>query len=75
MKYAYILQRQKCPVHELDESGRTYCQAENSSNRLSLTDQFPPNRRECWACKGIKREREYRRTHGVLDAEFRSVVG
>lgn len=70
MRYAYIPAKRSGKVHELDESGRTYCQAENSSKRLILTEQKPVGRRDCYCCKGVKIER----THGVLDAEFRSIV-
>ena len=76
-RYAYIQghpKKRKNPVHELDENGRTYCQAENSTNRLTFTVSLPAGRRECRVCKGVKEEREYQATHGKLDEEFRNIV-
>jgi hypothetical protein len=73
-KYAYIVRKRKGRVHEIDDSGRTYCQAENTTKRLSYTDKFPEGRRACLCCAGIKRELEYRATHGILDAEFSAIL-
>jgi hypothetical protein len=74
MFYAYIPAKRSGKVHELDESGRTYCQAENSTARLVLVESFPPQRQACWCCKQVKAQRLYEATHGKLDAEFRAVL-
>lgn len=74
MTYAYIVAKRSGRVHEVDESGRTYCQAEKSTPRLTFVSEAPPNRGKCWSCKQVKEQRQYDATHGVLDSEFRSIV-
>lgn len=73
-RYAYIRVKRTGKVHEIDSDGRTYCQAENSTRRLAYTNEFPPNRIKCFACAGVKRERQYAETHGKLDAEFKAIM-
>lgn len=70
------LSKRSGKVHQVRDTGRTYCQVENNSPNTSRklskpSDTYPPDRRLCWCCKAII----VQETHGVMDAEYRSIVG
>jgi hypothetical protein len=55
--YAFILKKRKTKVHEVDPQGRTYCQAQNSSTRLTFSDKTLTGRCACKNCEAVKQER------------------
>jgi len=77
--YRWLVRKQKGKIHDLDEQGLTYCKVENNGDHtrrgLSAPSPNPPkDRKHCWCCKQVKRERLHAATIGMLDAEYREIM-
>ncbi len=69
--YAFVEKKRKGKVHEVDPTGRTYCQAENCSTRLTFSPNPPTDKPACKNCVAVKAERQLAETLGRLDNEFK----
>lgn len=78
--FRWLESKRKGKVHELDpQTGISYCKVENNGeytrSRLCAPSPFPPKeRKSCWCCKEIKKQRLYDETHGQLDREFTAIM-
>lgn len=63
-RYAWIQAILTPKVHRLDRNGRTYCQAENMSNRLSFGPS-PPTKahHDCKLCLELEQRETYSAHH------------
>ncbi len=60
-RYAWVEAKRVPKVHRLDRRGRTYCQAENSSNRLSFAPSKPTKSSEdCKLCIELEERHGHR---------------